>query len=198
MLSEPGGIIAVAGIPCLRGYEWTYRIMTTPKQKPGLSKQDYGTPPEFLTSLKTLLKIENFELDLAANKDNTVCEHYYCEEYDSLKRQGDWSFPEWVFLNPPYSNIAPWVEKAYSESLVKDDAGHRARIAVLVPASVGSNWWRDWVHMKSTVLFLNGRLIFAGEEAPYPKDSALLLYDEKDTHSIHAWYEIWGWKKGTL
>ncbi len=43
--------------------------MTEPKQKPGRSKQDYGTPPEFLDAVKARFRIEAFDCDLAASHD---------------------------------------------------------------------------------------------------------------------------------
>ena len=165
--------------------------MAPPKQKPGLSKQDYQTPTVFLDATRKLLDIENFTLDLAASEENAVCGSFYDEVYDSLKREGDWVTQVGceAWCNPPYSHIAPWVEKAYRESLLG------ATIAMLVPASVGSNWWRDWVHNKAVVVLLNGRITFVGHTAGYPKDCALLLYDKQDTHGIAPFYAIWSWMK---
>ena len=40
--------------------------MVEPKHNRGKSKQDYRTPPEFLTATKTLLGITYFQADLAA------------------------------------------------------------------------------------------------------------------------------------
>lgn len=182
--------------------------MTMPRQKPGRSRQDYGTPWEFLNRVKDLLQISHFSLDLAATRANskgsgtrgTWDNRYYDIEYDSLKRVGDWMTGEgpydWAWLNPPFGNIAPWVKKAWHES------GMGAQIAVLVPASVGSNWWRDWVHMKAEVIFLNGRITFEGETAPFPKDCALLLYgrhrDSGDWNRAddgrRMCYSVWNWK----
>ena len=165
--------------------------MAPPLQKPGLSKQDYATPPEFLSAVKKLLHIEDFDIDLAASEENSVAVAFYDETYGSLKRIGDWLiYPDgWAWCNPPYSHIAPWVEKAYKESLLG------AKVTMLLPASVGSNWWRDWVHHKAVAVLLNGRISFVGHTTPYPKDLALLLYDEADTHGISPYYTIWSWMK---
>jgi phage N-6-adenine-methyltransferase len=157
--------------------------MPMPKQRPGLSKQDYQTPTEFLEALKKKLKIKEFAIDLAASTKNTVATSYYTEKDNSLVQP--WDVEGWGFCNPPYSKITPWVMKAYFEGLLG------AWVAMLIPSATGSNWWRDWVHGKAWVMFLNGRLTFVGETAPYPKDHALLLYGP---YAMHG-YEIFKWRE---
>jgi hypothetical protein len=55
------------------------------------------------------------------------------------------------------------VKKAHEE-MIKG-----ARTAMLVPAGVGANWWRDHVHNKAHVLLLNGRIMFVGHHAAVPE-----------------------------
>ena len=137
-----------------------------PAQKPGRSKQDYQTPPEFIRAVKHLLGVEAFGLDLAASQENTQANHFWSEADNALGL--DWYVLEgWNWLNPPYANITPWVKKA---------AEADRKIAVLVPASVGSGWWHDWVFRRSFILYLRPRISFIGADGPYPKDLALLLY----------------------
>lgn len=155
--------------------------MSVPKQKPGQSKQDYQTPPEFLVALKNRLGIQDFDIDLAASKENAVCLSYYDEEMDSLKQS--WVRKGWGFCNPPYANIRPWVKKAC------DEVQKGAKVAILVPAAVGANWWRDYVDQQASVWFLNGRLTFVGAAGPYPKDCAVLLYGP-----FHPVYSVWNWR----
>lgn len=153
-----------------------------PKQKPGRSKQDYCTPPEFIQAVKKRLGIGDFKIDLAADVFNTIAFQCYAKQENSLIQS--WIMDGWGWLNPPFANIRPWVTKACDESL------KGAQVAMLVPAGVGANWWRDYVHDKAHVLMLNGRLTFVGEEAPYPKDCALLLY----TSYVKGGYEVWNWR----
>lgn len=157
--------------------------MTVPVQKPGRSVQDVATPPEFLFAAKRRLGIEEFACDLAASRENAVCPEYYDVQADALTRS--WVFPTYAWCNPPYGNIAPWVERAWQSSQVG------GRIAVLVPAAVGSNWWRKWVHHKACVLLLNGRITFVGHAAGYPKDLALLLYGP----DVAPGYVVWRWSE---
>lgn len=176
---------------------------TMPPQKPGRSKQNYGTPYVFIDAVFRLLHIEEFARDLAAEPHNTVCERYYTKEDNALVQpwgradgKSMWVTGEWNWLNPEFSRINPWVGRAYGQ------AQHaNAQTAVLVPAGVGSNWWRDWVHEKARVLFLNGRITFEGVEPnpktgkidAYPKDCALLLYGPAATPG----YSVWSWNAGS-
>lgn len=158
-----------------------------PAQKPGKSIQTYATPPEFITAVKKRFAIREFAYDLAASSENTKARHFFCEEEDSLKQ--DWAKlgrhgqTVWAWLNPPYAHIAPWAEKCLLE------AGRTPglRIAFLVPAGVGANWFASFVHNRALVLFINGRISFDGI-APYPKDCILACYGFKPG------YEVWDWR----
>lgn len=159
-------------------------IRRMPKQKPGKSKQDYGTPPDLLAAVKQRLCINEFVKDLAASPDNAVCPYYYTEEINSLSDNIGWNHNGWCWLNPPFAKIQPWVKKA------SEEATKGAHITMLVPASVGSVWWYTYVEPYAYVSFLSPRLTFVGETTPYPKDCALLLY----TPWGFTGHEIWYWK----
>lgn len=157
--------------------------MSEPMPKHGKSKQDWGTPPELLAAIKGLLGIDEFCVDLAANRDNTVARAWYGPggmSEDSLDGS-TWLFDEWAWCNPPFADIEPWARKA------AEWAAQGARIAVLVPASVDANWWADHVEGKARVLALAPRITFVGATAPYPKPVALLLYDRAGGSGIHQW-----------
>lgn len=157
--------------------------MIQPVQKPGRSKQDYGTPPELLKAVRRKLGIMEFDCDLAATAENAVADEWAIDAF---------ALPHWRvglgwnWLNPPFAKIGPWVERAQNEANALG-----AQTAVLIPAAVGSNWWRDHVHHKCMAVFLNPRVTFVGCKDPYPKDCALLLY---------GWpvngYDVWTWKEG--
>ena len=163
---------------------------TMPRQRPHRSEQSVATPSEFLQAAKDFLGIDEFSIDLAASDENAVCADFLTEAVVSLAYP--WatviSAGRWAWLNPPYTHIGPWVQKAYEESRKLRSYGG---IAVLVPASTGANWWRDWVHMRACVLLLNGRITFVGHTGPYPKDLALLVYSRKYSPG----YDVWSWKR---
>ena len=160
--------------------------MTAPAQKPGRSVQNYRTSLPFLAAVRMLLKIDDFAIDLAADATNHVTTCYFDERTNALKQDWTWWTPHgWGWLNPPFADIAPWVEKAATSG---------NHIAMLVPASVGANWWKAWVHHRAKVLFLNGRLAFMHDKPTwlYPKDCALLLYGSGLEQRPN--YDIWTWR----
>lgn len=161
--------------------------MAMPVQKPHRSKQDYQTPPELLEAIKFRLCIEDFDIDVAASKENAIAPYYLSLEEGRDALINSWQVPEptngWAWCNPPYSDIAPWIDKAAYE------ARKGAYVAMLIPASVGSNWWA----LASSFcyqLFLSPRITFVGCDTPYPKDCALLIF----TPMGLTGNQVWRWK----
>lgn len=149
--------------------------MAMPAQKPGLSEQAVGTPRVFLDAVE--MRFGPITIDLAANADNSVCA-FWLGPGSSLAEDSlalDWSGLGWggsglYWLNPPYEDIAPWARKAAIEGALG------ATIAMLVPASIGSNWFRHDVYGQALVIPLSPRLKFVGHTKPYPKDLMLCIY----------------------
>ncbi len=162
--------------------------MPEPAQKRGRSKQDYATPQAFVDAVKDRLWISAFEMDFAASDDNAKAPLFWGERTDALSQpREDWRTAVgdgWGWLNPPYAEIAPWAERC---AMLREDGG---RVAFLVPAGVGANWYRDHVHGKALVVALNGRLSFDGK-APYPKDCILVLYSP----NFPPGFEVWSWRQ---
>lgn len=75
-----------------------------------------------------------YDLDAAASASNTVCEKFYDEKTNCLKRW--WGKNKHVWLNPPYSNPLPFVEKAAQQA--KDGN----QIDILLPADNSTAWFR--------------------------------------------------------
>lgn len=165
--------------------------MAEPKHHRGESKQDFQTPPEFLKAVKARLGIQDFTIDLAADRKNRVTGRYYSIEQNALVQSWDAQLGGkrgWAWCNPPFSRIEPWVKKARAQTSLG------VKTAMLLPAGVGANWFRDYVHGEwATVLFLNGRLTFVGQPTCYPKDCILLLWGEEDKLT-QPQYEVWTWR----
>jgi phage N-6-adenine-methyltransferase len=100
-----------------------------------------------------------FTLDAAASAANAKCERFYSIEQDGLTQS--WA-GESVWVNPPYSDIEPWVRKAWHEFPATQG------IVMLLPANrTEQGWWQRWVEpyrdRTDGVLrteFLSGRLRF--------------------------------------
>lgn len=165
-----------------------------PAQQPATSKQDYRTEIELLTAVKHRLGINEFDCDIAADADNTVADCYYDRETNALAAGNSWKQGDgWNWLNPEFGMIAEFVEKAWWSSQ-QVPVVERAQTIVLVPASVGSNWWAYSVHNRARVWFMNGRTTFMGHTQCYPKDTALLVYGP----SVIPGYEVWRWRNAIL
>lgn len=169
------------------------------------SKQDVQTPADFIKAYNKRFGAINF--DLAARDYNAQAERYYAppgaldlyaEAYDSLAQ--DWGalsqtlpWDSTLWLNCEFSNTEQWVRKC-AEERPRLEPGRT--IALLVPASVGSNWFRDYVYEHADVCLLNGRVQFVGHEFPYPRDLMLCLYQpvQREPTTVH----IWNWREDIL
>lgn len=154
--------------------------MSQPAQKRYWSKQDYETPWPFIRALERKFG-ESFTIDLAAREDNKKAPACITEQMNSLTY--DWSeFTGLLWLNPPFADIGPWAEKCAKESSLG------ARVVMLTPASVSTNWFAKHCHKACRVVFLRPRITFVGATTPYPKDLMLTLWGMGQ-----ADYEIWNW-----
>jgi len=168
--------------------------MTVPQQRPHRSKQDYATPMIFINAVKSLLSIDRFAFDFAADLSNHKASRYWMITNDALSQPpAAWKRQcgsDWGWLNPPYASIGPWAKKCLEASR------QGAKIAFLVPASVGSNWFRDYIHgaYGVRVLFLNGRIPFIPDKPNwlYPKDCMLVLFGDEDAPPYSS--DIWTWR----
>lgn len=152
---------------------------TGPTINRGSSNQSYSTPKDFIQAVEA--RFGEIYFDLAASKENTKCPtRWFNEENDSLKQDwtklGDGN----LWLNPPYDKITPWAKKC-SESV-------GCSILFLVPASVGSDWFRNYVEPFAFTFLLSPRLCFDGKN-PYPKDCILAVYQRGFTG-----IKTWRWK----
>ena len=149
-----------------------------PAQQRGTSKQDYGTPPEFIAAVER--RFGRLHVDLAARADNARCPIFVPPERDSLAISWAEFSGKRCWLNPPFGNIKPWAKKCSSM--------RGLHIVMLTPASVGANWFADYVHGKAIVLALSPRITFVGESDPFPKDCMLSIFGL----GVAA-FDVWRW-----
>jgi phage N-6-adenine-methyltransferase len=117
---------------------------------------DRETPPELFDPLNEEYR---FTLDVAAAPHNAKTPRYFTLQDNGLEQS--WA-GESVWCNPPYSDIRPWVEKAWAEH-------DRTRVIVmLLPANrTEQAWWQDLVEPRRdtgvsplSCQFLRGRRRF--------------------------------------
>lgn len=71
-----------------------------------------------------------------------------------------------TYVNPPYSNIRQWLEKAINEV----ELGNTFLAVFLVPARVDTKWFQELIYGRYAYQFVQGRLKFGGgrNSAPFP------------------------------
>lgn len=154
---------------------------TGPSVRRGKSKQDYGTPWEFISAVER--RFEPLVVDLACTRENSKAPNGLCYP-DQDAFAVDWSeLGGGLWCNPPFADIEPWAEKMANE------CEHRESFAfLLVPASIGTDWFAKHVAGRAYVLGLSPRLTFEGCEDPYPKDLMLAVYG----FGLHG-FDTWRW-----
>ncbi len=177
----------------LRRVEHEERRRRMPKQKPNRSVQVVGTPKDFFNALRN--KFGRFVVDLAASKHNTKCKTWITVKQNTFTI--DWSqYKGNLYLNPPFGKIPKFVK--YCVRMAKKGA----HIFMLVPASVGANWYRDYVWPNAYVWFLNGRIKFDGHAQGYPKDCMIVEFGGEKGYKQHQVkngdHAIWNWKTGKV
>jgi phage N-6-adenine-methyltransferase len=99
-----------------------------------------------------------FTIDAAAAAHNAKLPRYYSEEKSGLT--ASWA-GERVYCNPPFSDIRPWVKKAWDET-------NAPLIVLLLPANrTEQDWWQELIESRRDrarsplrVEFLPGRQRF--------------------------------------
>lgn len=116
-------------------------------------------------------------LDACATKENTKCRIYFTPEVDGLKQS--WSPSRGVFVNPPYSQVNKWVEKAYKESIENN-----LFVVMLIPARTDTRWFHKYCTKAKEIAFFKGRIKFKGNSnnsAPFP--SMVVIFDGKTNNN---------------
>ena len=121
----------------------------------------------------------SFGWDLAASKENKLCDWYCSDGDDSAFEQCNHGFESAVYCNPPYSNIMPWVD------LCIDIAWEsKVPVAILIPADTSVKWFKKAFEHCSECHFISGRLSFINEATKKPvsgnnKGSVVFIFDSK-------------------
>ena len=130
------------------------------------SKSDeWATPQHIFDELNNEFR---FDLDVCANASNRKCENYYSIEQDGLLQ--DWSGHR-VFCNPPYSNIAEWVKKAFYETKNKNTL-----VVLLIPARTDTRYFQNYIYNRSEIRFVKGRLKFGNSKNSAPFPSMIVIF----------------------
>ena len=163
--------------------------MSGPNSDPRAGQQSYRTPKPFLDAVLRRLQWDNFDLDLACTQADCVAETgiYHDLGLDALELE--WPQAARCWLNPPFG---------LSKAFAKACASATARVAMLVPASVGSAWFAEYVDGCADVIFLRPRIVFLEPDGqPCPaginRDCMLAVYGNNPAmfkpYSCEDWRE---------
>jgi len=95
-----------------------------------------------------------------------------------LRSEVDGLLIDWngnVYVNPPYSNIEPFIEKGVQEIR----KGNATKIVYLIPMRSDTKYWHNLI-MKygSELRFVKGRLNFNESKSPAPFPVVLAIFDK--------------------
>jgi site-specific DNA-methyltransferase (adenine-specific) len=150
-------------------------------------RNSYMTPKKYFDPLN---KVFNFKIDVAASKENTLCNNYFDLESNGLDSL--WGAiptdinkaPDWVWCNPPYGRgeLVKWCKKA-ALAFYKGEA----QTIMLIPASMESEYFHDWVYMYSRyICFIKGRIRFVGAKNGAFFPSVYVVWGVPNSKQIEA------------
>lgn len=154
-----------------------------------MSNDDWNTPPEILDPIRAFGAIALDPCDNRASIVNaaTVCVDGLLEDWRAVIG----ARPGLVFVNPPYSNVTPWIRKAASE------AARGVPVVTLLPADTSTRWFHgDLVgragYHADAILYYRRRVKFLGANGS-PKFPSLLAYWGADSARFRDHFSPHGW-----
>ncbi|NEP10859.1 MAG: ParB N-terminal domain-containing protein [Symploca sp. SIO2C1] len=154
------------------------------------SKSDeHYSPDEVVKAVIATLQI--IDLDPCSNshdQPNILANNHYTIEDDGLAQS--WAIGEGrIYLNPPYSATAAWVDKLLEEY----SAGGVKEAVVLVKSATDTKWYQKLDQFPKCLW--NGRLKFKGNDSPAPFASTIFYlgnYSEKFQDAFGKYGRIHG------
>ena len=111
---------------------------------------DWETPKEILQDAIKKYQIAPM-LDVCATDSNSKFSKHYTMNNDALNQEWDDDF----FMNPPYSQINQWMQKAYEQH-----RKHNVDALILVFSKTSTKWWHKYVEDKAETHFIEKRIRF--------------------------------------
>ena len=141
------------------------------------STDERETPDDFFQKLNGVF---HFTIDLAASHKIHKCPVYFTKETDALSR----TLFGRGFLNPPFSNLTPWVRWCQHEGL----GPYKPLIVALLPRRRDAKWYREFCGPPALTVLIP-RLKFAGFDT-VPKFDLMLVVWNATRAQIDHLYEV--------
>lgn len=140
----------------------------------GWNSDKWATPWPVLNDLAE--RFGPFDLDPCCEPHTAKATSYYTIDDDGLSKP-------WfgrVFVNPPYSNVRPWCERA----LAMTQDGDVDVVVMLLPCATDVGWFHDLVWHHAELHFIRGRVRFLGWRGtplPSPRAPSLVAVYRRPT-----------------
>lgn len=129
---------------------------------PDIVRDLWSTPSEVVEWMES--EYGDYDIDAAASKENAVCEKFYSKETNCLKRW--WGSNKHIWLNPPYSNITPFVKKAIEQM------EHNNQIDILLPCDTSTGWFYEAQQKAAEIIWITGE-VYQEEGTEYSRTGRL-------------------------
>ena len=81
-----------------------------------------------------------------------------------------------VFINPPYSNPKPWVQRGYHQVAL----GNSELVVMLLKADTSTILFHEYILPRAhEIRFIKGRLKYGGSNKPAPFPSMIVVFKKK-------------------
>jgi site-specific DNA-methyltransferase (adenine-specific) len=104
----------------------------------------------------------------------------YAFDFDPcpLRSTSDGLLLDWIgniYINPPYSNILPFIEKGIAEIR----KGNAQTLVYLIPIRSDTKYWHNLIMpLAKEIKFVKGRLNFNESKSPAPFPCVLVIFDK--------------------
>lgn len=143
------------------------------------AEQEVRTPPDVIARIVRAFGGHSIALDPCAPTRSAPS--FHADRYVREAENG-LLFP-WVdrtYANPPFADLAPWLEKAHQTAREAEAEGLCPRIALLVPARTHRAWFQDALisctRHNGAATFLRP-VKFVGHKGAFPAPLALLSWN---------------------
>ena len=165
-----------------------------------IDKDEARTPKRLFDKLNSRF---HFDIDAFCTVDNCLCPFGFARDSEPNKNAFtmDWrqaerfTKPPVIYGNPPYSNPAPFIEKAYNES-----RKHGIEAILLLPADTSTHSYHNFCMKANEIWFLEGRVKFDNPDGTpmqgSPKFGSMVVrFDAQHYGPIWPIVHSWDWKE---
>ena len=158
-----------------------------------MPNDEWATPQDLFDLLNRTF---HFKIDAAAKQRNAKCSLWFGPDHPDLIRRdglvGKWDQSTWI--NPPFSNIKPWLHKACLAS-----RRNQITAVVILPSDTGTHYFQDYAQLASVVWLLRRRVSFidpgSGNRTANRNASVLMVFrpcsnDKKLRINLLDWKEL--------